>query len=100
MDYNNQNSFSPNNSFEPPTPNKDGLATASLVLGIIGVVCCGWTSILALIFAVVANNKVSPGKTGFVKAGFILGIIGIAFLVLSLSFYIFGFMANLSPSTW
>lgn len=69
-------------------PQGNGMATASLILGIcsivlfwlsfIGIVC----GVLAIIFAVVAKNKIkaNPNTTGAgsAKAGLITGIIGIA----------------------
>lgn len=69
-------------------PQGNGMATASLILGIcsivlfwlsfIGIVC----GVLAIIFAVVAKNKIKANPNtagaGSAKAGLITGIIGIA----------------------
>ena len=57
-------------------------ATWSLVLGIIGVLCCGVIlGIVAIVLGVKAKNKIAknPGMEGSGKAtaGIILGIIGI-----------------------
>lgn len=51
-----------------------GKAVASMVLGIVGLCCCGICSIIALVFA--SQCKSAGNTEGFAKAGFILGIIG------------------------
>lgn len=66
----------------------NGMATASLILGICSIVLF-WVwfigiiaGILAIVFAVVAKNKIKQNKAlggaGAAKAGLITGIIGIA----------------------
>jgi uncharacterized membrane protein len=70
----------------------NGMATASLVLGICSIVLCWlWfiaiiAGILAIIFGIVAKNKIkeNPALTGegAAKAGIITGIIGVALIVL------------------
>ena len=81
-------------------PQGNGMATASLILGICSIALCwlGWIGIicgiLAIIFAVVAKNKIkanpSVGGAGSAKGGLITGIIGIAiavvFIILALMF--------------
>ncbi len=61
----------------PPIPEEkqDSLAIASLTLGILGLLCCGWpTGIAALVCALVDRSR--RGKLeGLSLAGFILGII-------------------------
>ena len=52
-----------------------GQAIASLVTGILGVVCCGPCAIAALILSIVAKNQ--GNKSGMATAGLVLGIIGI-----------------------
>jgi len=59
----------------------EGTATASLVLGIAGIVFCPLIcSVLAIIFGVQAKNKIRQDPSlqgaGMAQAGFILGIIG------------------------
>lgn len=60
---------------------KKGLSIASMVLGIIGLVCCCiWyisipCSILAIIFGIIGKKK---GGKGMAIAGLVLGIIAIA----------------------
>ena len=70
---------------------KNGIATASLVLGILSIVLflASWVAvilgILAIIFGVVAKNKIKadpelPGA-GAAKTGLITGIIGIVLAI-------------------
>jgi Domain of unknown function (DUF4190) len=73
----------------PPTSTTNGLAIASLVLGIAGLVfyLCGIASILALVFGYMARNQIDQsGGTqqgrGLTTAGIITGWIGVAFLVI------------------
>lgn len=67
---------------------KNGMATASLVLGIVSIVTgfFGWLGIicgiLAIIFAIVAKNKIKAdpalaGSKGQANGGLIMGIIGL-----------------------
>ena len=74
----------------PPT--NSGKAVASLVLGIVGLICSGCLvlSILAIVFGVLAKNEIrdSGGAkkgAGMAQAGFILGIVGI---VLAIGYWI------------
>lgn len=64
-----------------------GMAIASLVLGIVGLIMCGCflLSILAIVFGQLGKKDIAEsGKSGsgLAKAGFILGIVGIALGVL------------------
>lgn len=52
-----------------------GKAVASLVLGIIGLACCGICGLIGLILAVQAKNE--GNNEGIRTAGFILGIIAV-----------------------
>lgn len=89
----NNNWNNPNNNWNnqmPPQQPAKGFAVASLVLGIIGVVCMGWLwGVLAIIFAAVAKSK--GNKSGMATAGLVLGIIalvvGIIITVLMGSLY-------------
>ena len=70
-------------------PSNNGLAVASLILGILWI--CGLGSILALIFGLVAKNQIkqSGGRQkgdGMATAGIVLGAIGVAFLILGIIF--------------
>jgi len=78
----------------PPTPpvaapveKASGKAVASLVLGIIGVLCCGLLAPVAWILAAQERKAIEEGKSpaagsGLATAGFILGIIGTVLLIL------------------
>ena len=69
------------------TPKVDGLAVASLVLGIVWVYWIG--SILAIIFGAVALRRIKRSQgwrtgKGMAIAGLVLGIVGVAILVLTI----------------
>ncbi|GGD20993.1 DUF4190 domain-containing protein [Nocardioides daphniae] len=62
--------------------------TTVLVLGILGLVCCGFLAPVAWVMGASADNDVKayPGRysnAGSIKAGKILGIIGTAIIVLT-----------------
>ena len=64
----------------PPTPSTSGKAITSLVLGIVWVY--GITSILAIIFAVLARRDIRDSNGwvtggGMATAGLVLGIVGV-----------------------
>jgi hypothetical protein len=68
----------------------NGLATASLILGICGfLVCVGVPSILALVFGYIARRQIAqtggvqPGR-GMATAGIVLGWIWIALAVVGI----------------
>ena len=70
-------------------PKTNGLAIASLVLGIAGLVfyVCGVASILALVFGYMARGQIdrdpqNQGGRGMAIAGIIMGWIGVAILVI------------------
>lgn len=69
----------------------DGFAVASLVLGIISVVCCYTLvpSILAIIFGAVARSR-GTIRSGMATAGLVLGIIalviGVLYIIAALAF--------------
>lgn len=73
-----------------PTNAENGMGTAALVLGILGLVgLCAWgfgiiASILAIIFGKIGMNKASQGRAtngGSAKAGLVMGIIGVSLFV-------------------
>lgn len=76
-----------------PTPTTNGLAVASMVLGITGPVVCGIGAILALIFGLVALSqiKAAPGSKGrgMAIAGIVLGsfwiAVGLLILIVALA---------------
>jgi hypothetical protein len=68
----------------PSTPKTNGLAIASLVLGIIP--CTGITSILAIVFGFIARNQIEQSGgtqqgSGMALAGIILGFVWIGISV-------------------
>ncbi|WP_219512699.1 MmpS family transport accessory protein [Nonomuraea ceibae] len=77
MSYPQQPYSQPNPAYgQPPAPRTNGLAVASLVLGLIGFISCGLTSILAVIFGHVAIGQIRRDGTdgrGMALAGVILG---------------------------
>jgi hypothetical protein len=79
----------PSPSYPPPPPagsRTNGLAVASLVLGIVWL--CGVGSILALIFGCVALSRIKrtgEGGRGMAIAGIVLGSIGAIVLVISIA---------------
>ncbi len=79
--------------YDPPSQTSNGLAVASLVLGLIAVVLmCVWyvampCAVLAIIFGALgrgkANREGASGK-GMATAGLVLGIIGVLLPILVL----------------
>lgn len=74
-----------------PVPDQQGKtpgkATASLVLGIVGLLICPLVcSVLAIIFGQRAKREIAAnpglGGAGIAQAGFILGIVGLVFGIL------------------
>lgn len=77
----------------------NGLAIASLVLGIIWIYWVG--SILAVIFGFVAKKQIersggTQGGSGMATAGIVLGFVGLATLILVI---VFAVIAAISAST-
>lgn len=79
----------------PPARPVNGLTTASLVLGVLGFVTSGLTSIPAIITGHLGLNKIrTTRESGDVRArvGLVLGYLGIVLLVIRVITYIgFGF---------
>ena len=93
MDNNNNISFEDltGTSPRPQAPQKqnNGFAIASMVLGIISVLCCciNYVSIVIAVIAVVffvVDRKTNGKSNGMAIAGLVLGIFGIASGVLSI----------------
>lgn len=59
-----------------------GPAIASLVTGILGVLCCSPCAVAAIICSVVAKSK--GNKSGMATAGLVLGIIGIVIFIINI----------------
>jgi putative exporter of polyketide antibiotics len=80
----------------------NGKAIWALVLGILGLICCGFfTGIPAIILGNMAKKEIDAGRgtgRGMAQAGFILGIVAVAFGVLGLILWATG-VVNVSGST-
>lgn len=74
----------PQQPIDIPQKNKDGYATAILVLGILSLVCCAPCGIVSLVLWASNKNDISAKKKGLVTAGFVISIIGIVLWVLAL----------------
>lgn len=88
-----QGSYGPGSGGSTPQRKTNGLAVASLVLGILWV--CGVGSILALIFGYMGKKQIDESQgqqegRGMAIAGIVLGWIGVAFLVLYIILLIAG----------
>ena len=69
----------------------NGMATASMVLGLVGFVSCGLTSVLAIIFGHVAQSQIRRTRedgSGMAVAGLILGYIVTAGWAIFWIFYV------------
>ena len=87
-----------------PTPPTNGLAVASLVLGILGLVTCWFTffiaPVLATIFGAVARRQIrerGQSGNGMAVAGLVMGIIGIVISALYLLALIADFVTTPGP---
>lgn len=70
---------------------QNGAGTAALICGILGLLCCGILSIVAIITGVRGKRLAEQGLAtngGSAKAGLILGWIGIALWILGVAGYI------------
>jgi hypothetical protein len=87
--------FTMTNLPPPPTTTAtrtNGLAVASLVLGIVGILLelFGVIPILAITFGVVARRQIAQGRgtgRGMATAGIVLGVIGLVVLLVILAAY-------------
>ena len=87
----------------PPAagPSTNGMAVASLVLGILWIYWIG--SVLALIFGYIARQQIdqhqgTQGGRGMATAGIVLGWIGVGFLVLFVLVVVLGMASGPSYS--
>ena len=65
-------------------PGTNGFATASPVLGIVGIVLCGIASILAIVFGHIARSQIrrtGQADSGMAMAGLVLGYMSLAIVV-------------------
>ncbi|NMA80272.1 MAG: DUF4190 domain-containing protein [Clostridiales bacterium] len=88
----NMNNQYPNTEFQnpiEPQQGSNGMAIASMVLGIISVItCCWWqlsvvVGIVGLVLGILHNKKQTTGR-GMAIAGIVLSIVGIAIAVITL----------------
>ncbi|MUM34009.1 DUF4190 domain-containing protein [Mycolicibacterium sp. CBMA 361] len=85
----------------PPARSTNGLAIASLVCSLLGLVTCAATSVLGVIFGHIANSQIKrTGEEGqgMAVAGLIVGYIGVALLLVGVLFY-FGLIAVMLGSS-
>ena len=83
------------NGYQPvPDQPQHGMAVASLVLGILGVLCCGsgLFSVLAIVFSSIAKKGGNQEK--ITSAGMILGIIGAVICVLAIILNVAGVLTT------
>lgn len=87
----------------PPGPQgTNGMAIASLVLGIVWI--CGLGSILALVFGYMGKNQIdrsggAEGGRGLAVAGIVLGWIGVALLAIFIVLSIIGAIVDTGSSS-
>lgn len=81
----------PLNNAAPATDPGKGMAIASLVCGLVSLLCCGGiVAILAVVFGIIAKKKGST--SGMATAGLILGIVT---FVIGILLSVLGVTANL-----
>ncbi len=83
----------------PPLPSANGMATASLVCGILGVIPCfivnGALAVVALVLGIMVVRKINAGTAapdgrGMAVAGIVLGAIGTVLVTLYVALIIIG----------
>ena len=90
-----QSAYSQPSYQQKQAPNdKNGMAIASLVLGIVSITCCGGfvTAILAIIFGIMGRKE--EYNRNYATAGMILGIVAIALCIVGIIIY-FTFFASM-----
>ncbi|HXU46790.1 MAG TPA: DUF4190 domain-containing protein [Thermoanaerobaculia bacterium] len=87
---------------QPPQAKASSQATTALILGIVGVICCGLAAPIAWYLGnkelhLIQAGQSSPAGQGLAQVGKILGIVGSVLLILGLVWVFFmGGMAMLS----
>ena len=79
-------------------PPNDSQATLALILGILGIVCCGLLAPVAFFIGNASRNRIKAsggtlGGSGMATAGFVLGIIGMVELALAILWVIITIIA-------
>ena len=81
---------------------QNGSGTTALVTGILGLLCCGLLSIVAIVTGRkgmrLADQGLANNRT-LAQAGFILGIIGVAIWVVGVVFYAIVFIGAMASSS-
>ncbi len=77
----------------PSADKASGRAITSLVLGIVGILCCGPLAIVAWILGAIELSDIKKGLSprageGMAKAGMIIGIIGTVLMILGILVWI------------
>lgn len=79
------NSWEPVQAETAPTNNGKGMSIASMVLGIVSVVCCGFpVAIVGLILGGISLSKKYDGR-GMAIAGVVLSIISLVWSIIAIS---------------
>ncbi|MBE5742287.1 MAG: DUF4190 domain-containing protein [Clostridiales bacterium] len=95
----NFNGYNYGNDFIDPKDEKKGLGIASMILGIISVVCCcldGYPLVCAVIAIVFSALRMKVKADGFSIAGLVLGIIGVLFNGSVLLLYVTGVLDQIA----
>ena len=84
-----------------PVQPQNGMGTAAMILGIVGLLCCPTVipSILAIVFGVIGNRNAKAGTAtngGMAMAGLIMGIVGV---VLAIAYWILNMVGALTNYT-
>ncbi|MDD5644931.1 MAG: DUF4190 domain-containing protein [bacterium] len=91
----------------PPEDKASGRAVTALVLGIVGMLCCGPLAIAAWILGAMELSDIKKGLSskageGMAKAGMIIGIVGTVLMILGILIWIsimaIGIMAGVAES--
>jgi Domain of unknown function (DUF4190) len=82
----------------------DSQATLSLILGIVGLICCGLLAPVALFVGNSSRRRIQAsggalGGYGLATAGFVLGIIGTVLLALGIIIVIVRIIASASGAS-
>lgn len=70
-------------------PENNKMALWSMILGIVGLLCCGILAPVALVLGIMARNQIEAsggreGGSGMAMAGIVLGAIGIVLWIIGL----------------
>lgn len=88
----------------PMPPREDGGATASMILGILGLLLCGLLSPIALFMGISARRRIQEsggylGGDGQATAGIVMGAIGTAIIALGVLIVVFAIIAGVLASS-